>query len=345
MKTTRFLLVLLFFLGFSQSSRAFAQSDSLRDQYINEFSKLIFVGPLIKHRSVSFQLTNRLDRSKKITFRPNNSYSTGFRLNLFGIGLEASVAIPIARKNSDRYGNSDVSDLYFNSFSRKWMADFTRQRYSGFYFERSWQPLPAWESRDQRKDVEIRNSALNFTYIFNNKKFSIRSPFQFNEHQIKSSGSFLFGFVFSKFQVSGDSSITWENDKPMFSDGSDFRYLDIVTLGLMPGYSYNLIHRNFFLNMTGLVGPSHHWVKYGTAENFRHYDIDFNLAASFRAALGYNGANFFAGISYSATANHSRLLETQFSSSIRTFRLVAGIRFKERGIFTKRVTDLYKALL
>ena len=252
------------------------------------------------------------------------------------------MAIPVAKKNSERYGESDVSDLYFNSFSRKWMADFTRQRYSGFYFERSWQPLTALENRAQRSDVEIQNSALNFTYIFNNKKFSIRAPFQFNEHQKRSSGSFLFGFNVSKFQVSGDSAITWPNDKLMFSEGSDFRYLDIVSLGLLPGYSYNLILRNYFLNLTALVGPSHYWVKYGTVENVRHYDIDFNLAASFRAALGYNGEHFFAGISFSTNTNQSRLLETLFSSSIQTFRLVGGMRFKEKGIFKKRISDLYK---
>ena len=316
----------------------FGDSDSLRLRYIKTYERQIFFGPVIKQRTLSFQLKNRYDINR-ITFRPNNSYSAGIRFNIFGIGIEGSLAIPLATRNTVRFGNTDVSEFSFNSISNQWLADFFWQRYTGFYFERSWATLKIKDIHPQAPGLGVMNSGFSYTYIFNHRKFSIRSPYQFTEHQNKSDGSLLLGFVFSRFKIFGDTTIILPSDQIYFGEGVNSTGLDVVNMSLMPGYSYNFIHKNYFLNLTLLTGLAHYWINYDPLNGRKRYDIDLNLAASFRAALGFNGEKYFAGLSFQTQKHQAYYKETRITQSAGSFRLVAGIRFRERGIFTKRLSD------
>ena len=71
-----------------------AKTDSARLRNIKPFERQIFVGSVLKQRTLSFQLTNALDRRNWVRYVPNNTYSAGIRLNLFGIGLEATLVLP-----------------------------------------------------------------------------------------------------------------------------------------------------------------------------------------------------------------------------------------------------------
>ena len=331
--------------SFILPKRSYGQTghDSLRQFYVRPYAKQFFIGPVIKQRTVSFQLRNRFD-VYKITFRPNHSYSAGIRLHVLGVGTEFTMAIPLATRNKERFGETEVTEFSFNSISKDWLADFYWQRYSGFYFERSWDPVKSSEVHPQLPDMEVINSGFTYTYIFNHEKFSIRSPYQFTEHQTKSRGSFLLGFIFSRFQVTGDSSIVHSSDHDYFGLGVTARSLDFANLSIMPGYSYNFIYKNFFLNLTALGGPAHYWINYAPAVGEKRYDIDVNFASSFRAAVGFNAENYFAGLSYQSNSHHSKYLEARFSSSVSTFRLLAGIRFTERGLLAKRPLDIHNMM-
>ena len=318
---------------------AFRETDSLRLFYIKTYERQIFIGPLIRQRTISFQIKNRYDVNK-IVFRPNNSYSAGVRFNLFGIGMEGSLAIPLATRNTDRFGSTDVTEFSFNSISNQWLADFFWQRYTGFYYERSWEPLKIADVHPQSPGLGVVNSGFSYTYIFNHRRFSIRSPYQFTEHQSRNSGSFLLGFIFSRFKIFNDTTIVLPGDQFYFGEGVNATNLDVVNMSLMPGYSYNFVHKNYFLNVTLLSGPGHYWINYDPLNSPRRYDIDLNLSASFRAAIGFNGEKYFAGLSFQTQKNQAYYKETRFTKSSSSFRLVAGIRFREKSLFTKRLADL-----
>lgn len=335
---------ILFFLFVSiDSALATGATDSIRLQHIKVYDRQIFFGPVIKQRSISFQLKNRFD-VHRIVYRPNNSYSAGVRFNLFGIGMEGTIAIPLATRNTDRFGSTDVTEFSFNSISKQWLADFYWQRYSGFYYVRSWEQLKLKDSRPLAPDLGVVNSGFSYTYIFNHRKFSIRSPYQFTEHQNRSNGSFLLGFVFSRFKVFNDTTIVLPSDQSYFGEGVNSNRLDVVNMSLMPGYSYTFVHQNYFLNLMLLTGLAHYWINYDPTNGPRRYDIDLNLATSFRAAVGYNGEKYFAGLSFSTQKHQTYYKETRFTQSVSSFRLVAGIRIREKGFFTKRPSDLMKQL-
>lgn len=313
--------------------------DSARFQHIKPFERQIFVGPALRQRTTLFQFTNVLNKNW-IRYIPNNSYGVGLRLTIFGVGMEWSYAVPFARRNVERFGTSAVRDFQFNSFTSKWFADFYVQRYSGFYSKRSWAPLTSKDVHPQRDDLGLRTWGLSFTYLFNNGRYSMRAPYQFSEHQLKSSGSFMFGLAVNRFFVSGNGTIILQADQPYFSPEFKATTAQFVTAALTAGYGYTLVHRHYFINFTALAGPAHHWMQYESSAGM-HYDIYVNLYASYAAAIGYNGDRSFIGVTYQSKNAQGHILSTSVSNNVSTFRLVAGIRFHEKGFLRLRPRNAF----
>ena len=143
----------------------------------------------------------------------------------------------------------------------------------------------------------------------------------------------MMGFIVNRIRIESARAIIAAGDQPYFSLGQDARSSDFVSAAMAIGYGYTLIHKDLFLNVSGLAGPSHHWMKYRS--DLSHYDMDLNVYATYFAALGYNGERIFCGMTFSSRNTQVRMLETSVSSARNTFRLVAGVRFMEKGFFTK----------
>src|SRR6188472_1725408 len=73
----------------------FGQEDSVRHKYVKNFPDYFFLGPVLKRRHLSFDISSIRDPKKGLTFKPNSSYSAGVSLNIFETGIEASLSIPI----------------------------------------------------------------------------------------------------------------------------------------------------------------------------------------------------------------------------------------------------------
>ena len=322
----------------------FTKPDSIRPHYVKIYDKQFFIGPAFSQRSASFQLINALHHRDKITYRPNNEFTAGVRAHIFGVGVEGSLSVPQGKKSSSRLGSSDMFDLSFNSVGEKWITELGFQHFNGFYLNPSWQKLGIKDVFPQRSDIDLRTVNLSTVYIFNHEHFSEESPYLFSEHQIHSSGSFLFGLMYARFKISASSALISTADQSHFAKGADYKHLDFISFGVLPGYSYTFVHKNAFLNVTGQAGPAHYWNNYRNETGGDHYDIDLNFVYSYRLALGYNGDTFFYGITYSSKNTQSQVQNTRMSGSSSTLRILAGMRIKEKGVFTKRMIDLERWL-
>ena len=318
---------------------AFGQEDSVRIKYVKDFPDYFFLGPVLQRRHLSFDIASIRDPNKKLTFKPNTSYSAGVSLNIFETGVEASFSIPINVKNQERYGTSSARDFQINSISKRWLLDAYWQKYSGFYFSNPNLVLPANQPYPHRDDLQTRNFGLTFTYLFNGDKFSMRSAYTFTERQLVSKGTFMFSYILSSFNLHGDSALIKQSERANFGAGSSAYDMRFTSLGIGPGYSYNLVHKSFFLNLTFVLGPAHYWVRY-TEENGREKnDIRISTFQSGRIAVGYNGDRFFGGLSFASQTRSLRFEQVSFSNEISTFRLMLGYRIKETGILKQRVAD------
>jgi hypothetical protein len=337
-----FILLLCSLYSWAQEleiSSPVTKKDSVRDLYIRRFPDHFNAYPVIKQRSLNFQLEKR-DRSDLLTFKPNNSYSFGLGLYLFELNFELAFAIPLDEKSKSIYGSSKARDLQLNILGRKWGFDIVYQKYSGFYVTDKDDEPEADIPYPQRPDIDSRNLGLTGNYIFNNKKFSFRSVYNFAERQLYSKGSFLVFSNIGSFRLTADSSILSSDQKLVFGEQVSFTQLRYTSISLAPGYTYSLIFKNFFLNGTLAVGPAHHWIKYKLEDGPEKNEIAINAFIAARIGIGYNGDRLFGGISFVTQGSNVRFEDVRFSNNNGVFKILIGYRFREFGFLKKRVWDL-----
>jgi Domain of unknown function (DUF4421) len=310
------------------------EKDSVARPYIKTFNDYFYIGPVIKQRDLRFTMNSKSDEIGRLSFKPNNSYSIGVSMNVFDLGLEASLSIPLDIKSINRYGESTVRDFQLSAISKSFLADVYWQKYSGFYYSHGSLKLSSNESFPQRSDIDTHNFGASFAYVFNHSKFSMRSAYTFLDQQLRSKGSPLLGFIVSSFNINGDSSLISRGLRPN-NPAANVYAVSFSSLGLAPGYSYNLVVKNFFLNGTLIFGPAHYWIKYHLEEGETHDDIEINTYSSIRIGFGYNGNRLFSGISFSSQSRNVTFQQIEFTNSINTFRFVFGYRFRESGILRK----------
>lgn len=346
--------ILILFLGLSfqliaqdevemrRASRS--RYDSIRAIYIKTFPDHFFLWPVLKQRRLDFEIKDIPDRNKSLRYRSNKPYSFGLGMYLFELGVELTFSVPIDEKNKSIYGESDARDLQLNILTKKWGLDLYHQKYSGFYIDDPEVTVPANTPYPQRADIATKNVGLVGNYVFNNKKFSFRSAYNFAERQLRSTGSFLLFASIRGFKIQGDSAILGDEYSGDFGVDADIRKIKTTTFSIAPGYTYSLIHNGFFLNATLAVGPAHNWLSYQTEDGKTKDDIEFTSFFAVRVGLGYNGDRFFGGLSFVNQGSNAKFDSIHLSSSSGTVKILFGYRFREVGLLKNKVTDVPKAV-
>ncbi len=349
----KFLLVISFLLSsFSIVAQneievmvpAVNQYDSVRSIYIKSYPDHFFLSPVLKQRSLDFTITDLPDRDKKLTYRSNNSYALGMGMYLFEVVVELAFAAPQSQKQAAIYGESDTRDIQLSVLSKKWGLELYSQKYTGFYIDDPEIKIPPGLPYPQRQDILTRNIGFTGNYIFNNKKFSYRSAYNFMERQLRSSGSFVLFTSLNSFKAEGDSAILGDAYRRDFGDDSQIRKIKSATFSIAPGYSYSLIHKGFFVNATLALGPTHNWLYFQSEDGTTKEDIEFTAFFAARVSLGYNGDRFFSGLSFASQGSNATFENIKLARSSGIFKVLFGFRFREVGILKKRIGDIPEAL-
>ncbi len=329
----------LLLVAFSVCSGFAQQPDSLRSYYIQEYPDHFFIWPVLKQRSLTFDIQDYDESDRKVEFIPNNRFTLGAGFYLFELGFELTFAIPLEESSKSIYGETSARDLQLNILSKKWGADLYYQKYQGFYIKDSDNPVPPGSPYFQRSDLATRNYGISGVWIFNHRKFSLRSSFTYAERQLRSKGSFLLYGTLNSFKLTADSALLTPDAQNTIGTGSGFRKLQYTTLSIAPGYSYNLVWRKFFLNGSVAIGPAHHWISYEEGSGLKRNDISINSTATLRTAIGYNSDRFFGGIGLSVQTRIVTFEDVRVSNSTNLYKILVGYRFKEFGILKKRIWD------
>lgn len=317
------------------------RSDSLRVRYIRSYPEYFFIWPVVKQRTLDFELTPN-GASNGVFYQSNKPYSLGVGVYLFELGIELAFAIPMDGQSKHLYGESDATDLQLNVLGKKWGGDIFYQRYTGFYLEDESVKIAQNVPYPQRQDITTRNFGVSLNYTFNHNRFSFRSAYNYVERQLRSAGSFLLFGNLSSFTASGDSAILGQQYLARFGDDALVQDIRTTSLSVAPGYTYSLIFKGFFLNGTLAVGPAYNWVKYAEADAPDEFGTKFNVFVAARLGIGYNGDRFFGGLSVMNQSTTARLDKAELNSSNGIFKMVFGYRIKEWGFLRKRVWDLPK---
>lgn len=319
--------------------------DSTRHQFIKQYPDHLFIWPLIRQRTLSFSVEKRNADGEAVQFEPNSTVSMGIGLYVFEVGAELSLSVPLDEKSQSRFGSSDVRDLQGHLVGINWSLDGFAQRYSSFYLANPLVVIQNNQPYPIRPDFELRNFGASGIYAFNRTRFSLRSAYNFAERQLKSGGSVMLAGTLNSVQLGSDSVVLSTASQSRLRVNNTFSHLRYTTLSAAPGYSYNLIYRNWFINFTLSVGPAHHWVYYEDKDGRPHYDIAINSFVDSRFALGYNSDRWFGGLSFVNQAREVRFDQFQFTTTTSSFKMMIGYRILEKGIFKKRAWDFVPKLL
>lgn len=319
-------------------TNAQSHKDSLRNIYIQRFPDHFFIWPLIKGRTTQFEILQASNRGNKLTYKPNNTVGLGFGIYIFEIGAELTFAVPINAERESLFGKTKATDLQLNLLGKTWGLDLFYQNYNGFYLDDPNGNIVPGAPYPQRPDLRTRNLGINGIYVFN-KKFSLRSAYNFSERQRRSAGSFSLTGTLNFFEVQGDSALYSKKYEPVFGAATAFSKMNMNTFSISPGYSYTLVVKNFFANASLSIGPAYHWADYQVGIQ----ELSTSSLNSFfdvRAGLGYNGKRFFCGVNLVNQTRTIKFESIQFANSSTTFKLLFGYRFKEFGILKRKASDL-----
>lgn len=319
--------------------------DSLRALYIHSYPDHFFLWPVIKRRTLNFEISSQQNTDHKIKFEPNNSVAMGIGMYVFDIGFELTFAVPVDSKSEMIYGKTDAKDIQLNALSKKFGFDIYHQKYTGFYSTDSEIDLPKGSVYPQRSDIATRNFGVSGIYIFNDEEFSLRSAYTFAERQLRRKGSFLLTGTLNSFKLSADSSVLNVEQRASYGEASAFRDLQYTTFSVAPGYTYSLTYKNFFLNIALFIGPAHNWIYYTRNDDSSQRDISVNSFSSARIGVGYNSDRFFFGFNFVSQARRVKFEDVEFSNASNTFRFLFGYRFREFGILKKSIWNLPKEFL
>jgi hypothetical protein len=313
--------------------------DTLRDRFVKRYPDHLFVYPLIKQRSSSFAVQRRNIDQQSLTFRPNHSVSMGLGLYVFDVGVELAFDVPMDERSSSQFGTSDVRDLSGLIVGNNWGLDFFTQRFKGFYVAGLPRVLPTDNGVAVRSDISLRSTGVNGFYIFNKRSFSLRSAYNFAERQYKSGGSWALAGTVNTSSFGSDTVVLTSRLRGQIGAQKTYGDLTFTTFSIAPGYTYNLIYKNWFLNFSLAIGPAHHWIFYVDETGRDRYDIIINSFIDNRIAVGYNSDRWFGGLSFVNLVRQVKFSEFQVTTSATSVKLLVGYRIPERGILKKRAWD------
>ena len=274
----------------------FARDIIYQDQdtnYIKSQVDRLSVKLLVLNKFNYFQMTDKY-LGNSIRFRPDLGINFGVGIAFKWLALDLSANFGLQEEQID---NTRYRDLQIKAFSSKQYLRARYQYYSGYKIEyiRGFD-LDLSDDTNKRPDIRTIQLGLQYLYVFNCGKFSLRAPFVQNELQRKSAGSVLIGGGFHLYNLDADSSLITTDMDPYFNNSMHISQLNVNTLSVSLGYIYTFVlGKRFFITLGLIPGLGLNGGDYRT-----EYREPINASLTYRiktmSAIGYNGKRFFTGI-------------------------------------------------
>lgn len=310
----------------------------IRNSYIEDKTNMINVSSFIRNPNNAVQYNS----SYMLELNPNDPNQLGIRLQHKWLGIELAFS-PRSTQLKNR-GNTDYFGLHLFSYGRKMAFDVYYLSYTGYHLTnyKAFDTLKSAGVFPTYPSMNTNNWGGSFTYIFNHKKFSLRSSYFSNEIQKKSAGSFTVNIAYNNFSFSNPGSIVPSEVQKLFNPSAVISMGRFKSVSLIPAYNHTLVAWKRFFFTIGLgVGPM---VQFISLSKMTTEDDEFTTGISVRGngriAFGYNGKRFYiTAAGASDNFNYNMGQERKISSLISESRITVGFRLGASGIL-KKVSEL-----
>lgn len=256
--------------------------------------------------------------------------------------LGISIGYSPKRLQTEKKGTTSEFDAHLYAYGRKQYLDFHYLNYQGFYIDNYKQNdtlKKYYSSFPLYPSLKLSSIGLNYFYLFNHKKLSLRASFNHNEIQKKSAGSFLLGSSFNYSSFFNPTDIVPTELRPQTAPTENFVDLRYYEWSAMAGYGFTLVFKKFYFTLAPMIGVVGQYQIIQHTEALQAKELGIAFRGLSRAALGYNNNRFFVAITgsndtYNYTLENKVRMRTQFSEA----RFVIGYRFTPKG-FLKKISD------
>ena len=263
--------------------------------YIGNQSDKLAAKIFLKEKFNFFQLYDR-ELDEGLNYRPQFGLNPGFGLAYKWFSLDISFPVQL-RHQAESSSKSQYFDFQARIFSQKQFIETTLQYYFGYVQDKNGL-LNSNTEQDfiYRNDIRTIHLGLQYFYVSNYTRFSIRAPFIMNDIQKQCAGSFVYGVGFNIFNIDADSSMVPEHKQDAVNPELNYTDYNILSLSAKIGYMYSFVlKKHWFLTIGAIPGinlnAGDYYLKQRTPIG---YHWSFNLKGTL--ALGYNGDSFYSGI-------------------------------------------------
>ena len=169
-----------------------------------------------------------------------------------------------------------------------------------------------------------------FTYYFNNQKYSYRAAMFQNELQRKTAGSFLMRLEpFYRGLGAQSGLVPSSYDKvEVYGEQAGLQYLNGAGCLALPGYglTWTPFGERFYVSPIVFAGPGAAY-NFSEANGTKYTYVNWEWAAMFLLNLGYNGDKTYLNLNVTTDINHIALNPSYFTSTNLKICLTFGFRF------------------
>lgn len=310
------------------SPEGFTQTDTSQKfdrDYYESYTDLITSRVYFSQKYTALRIRGS-ERGKDLEYRPNTTLNFGVGATYGWFTLNLAYGFDILNRTDDAKGKTRYLDLQSHIYTRKMSIDFFGQLYRGFYaYPKNIVPQDGnvWYIRP---DIKMRHFGAAAYYIYNWKKFSLRSAMLQNEWQKRSAGSFLIGGEFYYGQNKGDSAFVPGALVNEYSQAgvTKTRYFDI---GPGIGYGYTWVIREHFYATGGLtVSFPLSFQKQWRNGNTEH-KVSISPDVLTRIGIGYNSDRMNISILWVNSTVQTKGKSGEYAIRTGNVRLNAAYRF------------------
>jgi hypothetical protein len=328
--------------------------------YVRDFSHILTARIYSSTKDNSLRL-GALPGNTNLAYLPNNRINLGVGASYHALTLNIGFPIPGINDDDAIRGPTRYLDAQANILTKRTATNLFLQGFSGYYVNSHDHAAVNWPTtyeRPYRPDVRQFNAGASIVRIVNSDRFSYRASFNQDAWQRRSAGSWLVGGYATWFTMRGDSSLVPTAIRDSFTAAMHMERGTFTDLGPMGGYVHTLVvHEHFFLTLSTVCGvgiSTQRMVQPQVEGRKVHGRVGPGWHAQVRAGAGYNGAKYYAGISYNQERIGYLLPEqrgVQWTVSNLRFNLVRRfdmrIPFMDRGIrwFSRKVKEPVEEVL
>lgn len=223
----------------------------------------------------------------------------------FSFGIKSAPPTPAAVKKK---GNTDYSTFSISFNAYRFRVETSYRKYQGFYDVKSPNYLPGYVDSMPYFNppaMGVRSLRAKSLFIFNKRRFSYNASFSNTFRQVKSAGSWLAVGNLYSYRFTADNAFFPLQTRYFYDEWGFMDKFYVSGLSIGPGATYNLVlFKRFYVNMTLTTGFDMQRQQFHT-NLFDQKLVRWRpgFASDFRAALGFNGRNFFMSATFKIDYN------------------------------------------